>query len=125
MEKHFGKLLGQPAINTAPSSTRAIIGHILSINTNNFTMEELRQTIKQILTIKACGPDSIPADMYVCVSVPPFTVNVSSAWISCTTREQINNVVLKTLFSYAKSLHCYFRMRDLTFLNSHFILFTH
>ena len=36
---HFGILIGQPAINTTASLTRAIIGHILPINTNNFTME--------------------------------------------------------------------------------------
>ena len=34
-------------------------------------------------------------------------------------------VVLRTFLSYAKSLHHYFRMKHLTFLTSHFILFTH
>ena len=45
--EHFKKLLGLPIINTTPSSTRAIIGHIfISINTNYFKMEELNKTIK-------------------------------------------------------------------------------
>ena len=35
----------------------------------------------------------------VCVCVCPFTVKASSVWISWSTREQINNVVLKTLLS--------------------------
>ena len=42
-----------------------------------------------------------------------------------TTREQINDVMLKTLFTYAKSFHRSFRMKHLIFLTSHFILFTH
>ena len=60
--------------------------------------------------------------MYVCVR--PFTVKASSVWISWTARERINDVVLKTFISWSKSLHRYFRMK-LTFLTSHFILFTH
>ena len=42
-KEHFEKLLVQPAINTTPSPTRAIIGHILPTSTINFTMEELNQ----------------------------------------------------------------------------------
>ena len=61
--------------------------------------------------------------MYVCVR--PFTVKASSVWISWTARERINDVVLKTFISCAKSLHRYFRMKHLTFLTNHFILFTH
>ena len=45
--EHFKKLLGPPIINTTPSSTRVIIGHIfISINTNNFKIEKLSKTIK-------------------------------------------------------------------------------
>ena len=58
----------------------------------------------------------------VCVCVRPFTVKASSVWISWTTREQIDDVVLKTLFSYFRSLHRCFRMKHLTFLTSYFIL---
>ena len=47
----------------------------------------------------------------MCVS----TVKASSVWIRWDTREQINNVMLKTLNSCAKSLHRYFRMQHLTF----------
>ena len=61
----------------------------------------------------------------VCVCLRPFTVKASSLWISWNTREQINNVMLKTLIPYAKSIHRYFRMQHQTFLTSHFILFTH
>ena len=61
----------------------------------------------------------------VCVCVRPFTVKASSLWISWSTKEQINDVVLKTYISYAKPLQRYFRMKHLTFLTSHFSLFTH
>ena len=61
----------------------------------------------------------------VCVCVTPFTVKASSVWISWTTREQINDVVLKTFISYVMSLYLYFRMKHLTFLTGHFILITY
>ena len=61
----------------------------------------------------------------LCLCVRPFSVKVSSVWISWIAKEQINDVVLKTSLSYAKSLHRYFRMKHLTFLTSEFILFTH
>ena len=56
---------------------------------------------------------------YVCVS-RAFTVKTSSLWNSWNVREQINDVVLKTFLSFAKSLHHYFST-----VHSHFILFTH
>ena len=62
------------------------------------------------------------------VRVCPFTsihgedLSVSINW---DTREQINDVMLKTLISYAKSLHLYFRMQHLIFLSTQFILFAH
>ena len=61
--------------------------------------------------------------VFVCVR--PFTVKASSVWISWSTREQINDVVLKTFVSYTKSLHRYFRMNLRAFLTSYFILLTH
>ena len=61
----------------------------------------------------------------VCVCLRPFTVKVSSVWISWGTREQTNDVILKTLISYAKPFHPNFRMQHLTFLTSHFILLAH
>ena len=63
--------------------------------------------------------------VYVCVCLRLFTMKASSVWIIWDTRRQINNVMLKTLISYAKSLHCYFRIQPLTFLTSHFILFAY
>ena len=60
----------------------------------------------------------------VCVCVRPFTVKASSVWISWITRDP-NFDVLRTLISYAISLHRYVRMKHLTFLTSHFILLTH
>ena len=61
----------------------------------------------------------------VCVCLRQFTVKASSAWISWGTREQTNDVILKTLISYAKPFHPNFRMQHLTFLTSHFILLAH
>ena len=46
--------------------------------------------------------------------VRPSTEKASSVWISWTTSEQINNVVLETFISYGKSLHRYCRMKHLT-----------
>ena len=43
------------------------------------------------------------------VCVRSSTVKASSVWISWETREQINDVMLKTLMSCAKSLHRYVR----------------
>ena len=51
----------------------------------------------------------------VCVCLRPYTVKTSSVWIWWDSREQINDVMLKTLYSYANSLHRYFRMQNLTF----------
>ena len=51
----------------------------------------------------------------VCVCLSLSTVKASSVWISWDTREQINDVVLKTLDSSAGSLHLYFGMQNLTF----------
>ena len=61
----------------------------------------------------------------VCVCVRPSMVKASSVWIRWDIREQINDIMLKTLISYAKSLHRYLRMQHLTFLPSHIILFIH
>ena len=63
--------------------------------------------------------------VYVCACLPSLTVKASSVQISWNTREQINDAMLKTFISYAKSFHHYFRMQHLTFLTSHVILFTH
>ena len=58
----------------------------------------------------------------VCVCLRPFNAKVSSVWISWNTTKQVNDVMVKTLISYVKSLHCYFKMQHLTFLTNQFIL---
>ena len=59
----------------------------------------------------------------------PSTVKASSVWISWDTswdtREQINNLMLNKLTSYANFLHRYFRIHHLTFLTSQVVLFAH
>ena len=61
----------------------------------------------------------------VCVCLRLLTVKASSVWISWNAKEQINDIVLKTFFSSAKSLDRYFKMQHQFSLTSHFILFTH
>ena len=61
----------------------------------------------------------------VCVCLRPFIVKALPVWISWNTREQINDVILETLISYAKFLHSYFRMQHLIFLTSHLIMLIH
>ena len=51
----------------------------------------------------------------VCVCLRPSTVKASSVWIKWDTKQQINDVVLKTLDSSAGSLHRYFGIQKLTF----------
>ena len=52
----------------------------------------------------------------LCVCVLPSTVKALFVWIKWDTREHIHDVMLKTLNSYADSLHRYFRMQNLAFL---------
>ena len=60
----------------------------------------------------------------VCVCLRPSTVNALSVW-DWNSRGKINDVVLKTFLSSAKSLHRYFSMKDGAFLAGRFILITH
>ena len=60
----------------------------------------------------------------VCVCLRPSTLKASSVW-GWKSRVQINDVVLKTLFSSAKFLQRYFSMNHQAFLTSCFILFAH
>ena len=53
------------------------------------------------------------ACLYVCLR--PSTVKASSVWIRWDTREQINDIVLKTFNSSSGSPHRYFGMQNLTF----------
>ena len=76
------------------------------------------------ITLSLCVYVCVCVCARVRVRVRPFTVKASSAWNSWTAREQINDIALETFTFYAKYLHCYFRMKHLTFLTNHFILFT-
>ena len=64
----------------------------------------------------------IPLNTFVCVCVfhVHVTVKTSSVWNSWNVREQVNDVVLKTFLSSAKSFHRYFSTEP-----NHFILLTH
>ena len=53
-------------------------------------------------------------EVCVCRCLRPSTVKASCVCIRWYIREEINDVMLKTLNSYAKSLHRYFRMKHLT-----------
>ena len=61
----------------------------------------------------------------VCVCVHPFTVKASSVLVIWNAREQNNDIAMKTFLFYAKSLHRYFRMKQLTFLTIDVVLLTH
>ena len=66
------------------------------------------------------------ARVCVFVCLRPSTVKGSSVWIRWYTREQIDDVMLQTSISCAKSLHHYFRLQQsLTFITCHCILFAH
>ena len=69
-------------------------------------------TSRQLLVTCMCV--CVCVCLCVCVYVRPTTVKTSSVWIRWDAGEQINDVMLKTLNSYADSLHCYFRMKKLT-----------
>ena len=75
----------------------------------------------QVYVLCVCVCVSVSVSVSVCTSSLKV-LSVSISWIA---KEQINDVVLKTSFSYAKSLRHYFRMKHLTFPTSEFILFTH
>ena len=57
----------------------------------------------------------------VCVCVRQSTVKASSLWIRGDTMEQINDVMLKRLISYDKSIKRYCRVQYLTFLTSRLV----
>ena len=63
----------------------------------------------------ACVCVCVCVCMCVCVCLCSSTVKVSSVWIRWDTREQINDVMLKTLNSYTDSLYRYFGMQNLIF----------
>ena len=88
------------------------------IDLGNYSLARARLCVYlRPFTVKVC--------VCVCMYLRPFTVKASSVCISWDIREQINDVMLKALISYAKSLHRYFRIQHLTFLTSHIILFAH
>ena len=59
---HFLNLLGQPPV-TRSKETKTVLQHILPINTEDFTMEELNKCIKSFKNNKALGLDNIPIEV--------------------------------------------------------------
>ena len=76
---------------------------------------KVRKFLRLILKfVEVTGEKLVCVCVYVCMCVRLFTVKASSVWISWSTKEQINDVVLKTYVEdvpSAKSLHRYFRMK--------------
>ena len=64
--------------------------------------------------VGGCG--CVGVGVCVCVCLRPFSVKTSSVWVSWNAREQVNDIVLKTFLSSAKSLHRCFRMKHHAFL---------
>ena len=96
----------------------------LSVSLSLFPSPSLPFSICVCVCVCVCVYVCVCVCARVRVRVRPFTVKASSAWNSWTAREQINDIALETFTFYAKYLHCYFRMKHLTFLTNHFILFT-
>ena len=62
------------------------------------------------LNLFLCNCNILPFCVYQCVYVhPPWRLYLSGSFDD---REQINNVILKTFDSYAKSLHRYFSLNQ-------------
>ena len=95
------------------------MGFYIHGNLGNFKEKPTRKTCfsRVCVCVCVCARARARARVCVCVCVCEClsTVKASSVWIRWCTREQINNVMLKMLSSYANSLHCYFRMQSLTF----------
>ena len=68
------------------------------------------------MSVCVCVCVCVCVSVWVCVCLRPFTANASSVWNSWNFRKQINDVVLKTFLSSAKSLYRYFRMKHWAFL---------
>ena len=60
---HFQNLLGQPPTIRA-EETKNVLQHILPMNTENFTMEELNKCITSFKNNKASGLDNIPIEVW-------------------------------------------------------------
>ena len=106
--------------------------HFSLVNCYAYSLIQEKMTPLNATKVDLCVPRkveqlliSIKVSECVCVFLRPFTMKASSVWINWNTREQINNVQLIKFFSYAKSLQHYFRVKHLTFLTNHFILFLH
>ena len=82
--------------------------------TSQFSLNVLKLRVPVNVTILCRISDCVCA--CVCVCLPPSTLKASSVW-GWKSRVQVNDVVLKTLFSSAKFLHRYFSMNHQAFLN--------
>ena len=76
---------------------------------HNFLHEFFIETFAVCVCV-LCVCVSVRVCVCVCVCLRPSTVNASSVW-SWNSRGQINDVVLKTFLSSAKSLHRYFSIK--------------
>ena len=76
----------------------------------------IQSTIKTYLIMLTLHPQIDPRKyvMFVYVCLCPIIVKASSVWISCKTREQINDVMLKRLISCTKYFHRYFAAPNLS-----------
>ena len=62
-KNHFSTLLGAQA-TTSSTPTTTIIHEELSINTEDFTIDELNECIKNLKNNKSAGPDNIPGEVW-------------------------------------------------------------
>ena len=62
-KNHLLNLLGQSPVIT-PKPTKTIVQQTLLINTNNFSMEQLRRCVKGFTNNKAPGLDNIPIEVW-------------------------------------------------------------
>lgn len=63
-KNHFATLLGATSTSTTRAPVSTVIQDELPINTDDFTLDELRCCIKSLKNNKACGLDDIPAEVW-------------------------------------------------------------
>ena len=84
-------------------------GHLDMGITTSQVSDSCSETLFVVVVVVVCVCVCVSVCVCVCVCLRPSTVKASSVWISWDTKEQINDVMLKTLDSF------YFGMQNLTF----------